>query len=179
MIIETPRLSLISMTPDFLEACLAGDLETATDIIGLRVDPEWVPRESTMRMRLHQLRGDATLQPWLLRGIALRDEGALVGYIGFHGPPGDETLRNYAPDGVEIGYTVSPQYQRRGYATEACQALMEWALKAHGISRFVLSIAPENEPSLCVARKLGFEKVGSHVDEEDGVEDVYLRRVQD
>jgi RimJ/RimL family protein N-acetyltransferase len=176
MVIETPRLSLLPITPAFLEACLAKDLETASAIIGLRLEHDWVPKESTLQMRLDQLREGVTLQPWLLRGIALRKEEVLIGYIGFHGPPGDEALRSYAPDGVEIGYTVSPHYRRRGYATEACQGLMKWALETYGVSSFVLSISPENEPSLGVARKLGFEKVGSQIDEEDGIEDIYLKR---
>jgi RimJ/RimL family protein N-acetyltransferase len=51
---------------------------------------------------------------------------------------------------------------------------MDWATRAHGVRRFVLSISPANEPSLRLARKFGFRKVGSVTDPEDGVEDVFL-----
>ena len=35
---------------------------------------------------------------------------------------------------------------------------------------FVASVAPDNEPSLAIVRKLAFEHVGEHWDEEDGRE---------
>jgi RimJ/RimL family protein N-acetyltransferase len=35
------------------------------------------------------------------------------------------------------------------------------------------SISPRNEPSLALARKLGFEQVGEQFDEEDGLELVF------
>jgi [ribosomal protein S5]-alanine N-acetyltransferase len=41
----------------------------------------------------------------------------------------------------------------------------------------VLSISPDNTPSLRLAAALGFKKIGSHVDEDDGVEDIYERSV--
>jgi RimJ/RimL family protein N-acetyltransferase len=41
----------------------------------------------------------------------------------------------------------------------------------------VLSVSPENAASLAVVRKLGFERTGERMDEEDGLEHVFeLRR---
>jgi RimJ/RimL family protein N-acetyltransferase len=64
-----------------------------------------------------------------------------------------------------------------GYASEAAQALMEWATREHKVTRFVVSISPMNEPSLRLAKKFGFRKVGTVTDPEDGVEDVFVREV--
>jgi RimJ/RimL family protein N-acetyltransferase len=75
---------------------------------------------------------------------------------------------------VELGYTVYSEFRRRGYASEAAARLMDHAHGARGVSRFVVSISPENVPSLALARKLGFVKVGAQWDEEDGPEDVFL-----
>jgi RimJ/RimL family protein N-acetyltransferase len=127
-----------------------------------------------MRMRLSQLRDDPALQPWLLRAVVLRSEGRVIGHIGFHNAPDSADLREVAPGGVELGYTVYPEFRRRRFAFEACVCLMGWARRAHGVSRFVASISPENAPSLALARKLGFVKVGTQWDEEDGPEDVFL-----
>lgn len=40
--------------------------------------------------------------------------------------------------------------------------------------RFVLSTDPANLPSVRIAEHFGFCKLGSHIDEEDGLEDVYV-----
>ncbi|MBX3014580.1 MAG: hypothetical protein KF832_23880 [Caldilineaceae bacterium] len=45
------------------------------------------------------------------------------------------------------------------------------------MARFILSISPENQPSLRIAAHFGFVKIGSQLDEEDGVEEIYERRV--
>ena len=53
---------------------------------------------------------------------------------------------------------------------------MRWARETHGQRDFVLSIAPDNVASQGVAARLGFGRIGSHVDEDDGPEDWYLGR---
>ena len=98
-----------------------------------------------------------------------------MGDIGFHAAPGHECLAELAPGGVEFGYGVMESYRRRGLATEAIEALMRWAREEHGVERFVVSISPENGPSLALAAKLGFRKIGSHMDEFDGPEDIFER----
>ena len=47
---------------------------------------------------------------------------------------------------------------------------MDWARDRHGITRFVASVAPTNEPSLAIVRGLGFVDTGRHWDDEDGLE---------
>ena len=172
-IISSARLDLIPLTPAFLEASLQGDAKTATSLLGLTIPSEWFLETSLMRMRLSQLRADPALQPWLVRAIALRSQPVMVGYIGFHTSPGPAYLQDLAPGGVELGYTVFANYRRQGYAREACQALMRWAHDEQGVVRFVVSIRPDNIPSRRLADRFGFRRVGSHIDDEDGLEDIY------
>ena len=54
------------------------------------------------------------------------------------------------------------------YASEAVDGLMGWA-RTQGIDHFVASVAPGNEPSLAIIRKLGFVRTGQHIDPEDGL----------
>jgi ribosomal-protein-alanine N-acetyltransferase len=162
---------------------LRGDSSEAEKILGLAVPPAWYEKRARWEMRLGQLRQDPSLQPWLARAMALREQDAagpcpiMVGYIGFHTGPNPEYLRALAPGAVEMGYTVFSEHRRRGYAREAAQALMDWARREHGISRFVVSISPENAPSLALAKGLGFQRIGSQVDEEDGPEDIFELRL--
>jgi len=103
----------------------------------------------------------------------LRSKRLAIGVIGFHGPPGGDWLQEFAPKGVEFGYTVYPEWRRQGFAFEASQALMSWATRVAGVSTFVLSIGASNEASVSLARKLGFSKVGTRQHEVRGEEDVY------
>jgi len=165
------------MSPDFLGASLKGDLESASHLIGLTVPTDWLEAKWLMEMRLAKLRQDPALEPWLLRAIGLRETKSMIGFLGFHTLPGAEYLNPYAPGSVEFGYTVFPDHRKRGYASEAAGALMQWATREHKVTRFVVSISPANEPSLRLAQKFGFHKVGTVTDPEDGVEDIFLREV--
>jgi len=168
--IQTPRLELVSMSVPFMEALAAHDLDTAATEIGATV-PAWVADEleNFLRFRLSQLRLDPTIRVWLGRAMILAEaDGSrrMVGSIGFHGPP-DALGR------LEVGYSVDPPYRRRGYARESVQALFDWAHQEHGITRFVASISPDNEPSLRLAAGYGFHKIGEQMDDIDGLEYIF------
>ena len=112
-----------------------------------------------------------------MRALILPEAQAMVGHIRFHSRPDPDDLRPLAREAVEFGYNVFQPYRRRGYATEAAGAAMDWARAFFGVRRFVVSVSPDNTASLGVAARLGFSKVGQHIDEIDGVEDIYLRDV--
>jgi ribosomal-protein-alanine N-acetyltransferase len=175
--IHTARLDLVPFTAEFLHASLDGDLATAEELLGVPLPATWPESPDTLARRLKQLEADSSLQPWLLRAIVLRDEQTLVGHIGFHEAPGPEHYRDIAPGAAEFGYNIYEPYRRRGYAREAALALMDWAHREHGVPRFVLTISPDNLPSQALAANLGFVRIGSHIDEIDGLEDILVRHV--
>lgn len=148
-------------------------MQEAGRLLGARVPADWPDEHDArfLRLRLEQLRRDPKTQAWLVRAVIVRGEGAMVGHAGFHGPPGVNGPGK--PEAVELGYTVFPEFRGRGYATEVGRALIDWAAKAHGIRQFVASVAPGNEPSLAVVRKLGFVETGDQWDDEDGLELVF------
>jgi RimJ/RimL family protein N-acetyltransferase len=169
--IRGERLILVSLSPEMIEQLLA---RTGAAVVpaGFAVPDGWPDEhdEGFLRMRHSQMEGDPEVQEWLVRAMVLT-EGALprmIGHIGFHGPPIDGA--------AELGYTVFPDYRRRGYALEAAGALMGWARKQHGVRRFIVSVSPENGPSLAMAAKMGFRKIGEQIDEEDGLEYVFELR---
>ena len=171
--IASARLDLLSMSPEFIGALLDGDREEAATIIGIDLPDGW-PDDNTwgfLRMRLGQLQSEPDSQQWLGRALVERESRAMIGYAGFHGPPGQNALDK---DGaVELGYTVFAPFRRRGFAVEAARALMRWAGEEHGIDDFIASVSPENEPSLALVRKLGFAHVGERMDDIDGLELVF------
>jgi [ribosomal protein S5]-alanine N-acetyltransferase len=173
--IYSSRLMLIPMTPAFLEASLADDRAQAEAILGQRINADWYDEGWLMRLRLDDLRKNPAYQPWSVRAIIHSAEGIMVGHTGFHTMPDPDYLRAILPDSVEMGYTIFPGFRRQGYASEACQAMMDWAYRSQQIRRFVLSISPDNEASLRIAHRLGFLRIGEHIDAEDGVEYIFAR----
>ena len=96
----------------------------------------------------------------------------MVGFISFHHKAPDPDLLEYSVLAVELGYTVEAEYRRHGYAKESAIAMIEWAGYERGVGDFVLSISPDNVPSLRLARSMGFQVVGEQMDEIDGLEHV-------
>ena len=92
---------------------------------------------------------------WQLRGygyFALEDKatGEFIGRSGFTNPTGWP--------GFELGWTIAPWHQRRGFAFEAAQRLLKFAFEELDKDHVISLIHPDNTPSRRVAEKLG-EKV--------------------
>jgi RimJ/RimL family protein N-acetyltransferase len=73
--------------------------------------------------------------------------GTLIGRMGFTNQAGWP--------GFELGWTVVPEYQGRGYATEGSRMLLRYAFDVLGRERVISLIHPDNAPSRRVAEKLG------------------------
>ena len=171
--LHTERLDLIPMTLTFLRASLECNLPEAERELRLTLPTDW-PGETAdvLSLRLKALEEEPALQPWLLRAMSPRGTGVMVGHIGFHTAPDAEYLRPYVPGGVEFGFTVFPRFRRQGYAREASVGLMGWARQTQGVRSFAMTIRPDNSPSQALAAQLGFVRIGSHIDEVDGLEDI-------
>lgn len=168
MTIVCSRFELVPFTLAFIDALLARDIAAAERELDVRLSvPGWIAQQARfLNMRRANLIHDPSSHKWLARAIVLSDR-TMVGRIGFHGPPDEDRM-------VEIGYIVDEPYRRRGYALEAMDGMMAWAA-AKGVQRFRLSIAPDNEPSLALAAKLGFARTGEQIDEFDGLELIFER----
>lgn len=168
-------IELVPMTPEFIEAALGGRRQEAVEALGIEL-PDAFPSEGErgfLGLRLRQMREDERFRTWCPHAIVLG--GQMIGHAGYHGPPGINS--NNEPDAVEFGYRIFPPYRGRGYATQAATMLMDQAEKRAGIRHFVLSVGPQNAPSLAIVRKLGFTQTGERMDDEDGLELVFeLRR---
>jgi RimJ/RimL family protein N-acetyltransferase len=161
------------MSPDVLRHLLARDQAAAESLLGAPIAGDLDISDYALEMRLAQLDDDPGLQPWLLRALVLRDHNIVIGTIGCHTAPGPEYLAELSPGAVEFGFGIIEPWRRQRFAAEASQALMRWAHDHHHVTRFILSISPENSASLGLAAHLGFSKIGSHLDEIDGPEDIF------
>lgn len=173
--IITPRLVLRLMDGEDLSALLAGQITDVEQRLGVRIPGEVLDHASSFRFGLEQLEADSLYRPWSSRAVILPGENRMIGHVRFHTRPDPDYLQKYVRNAVEFGYRIFGNDRGKGYASEAVGAIMDWARDTHGISQFVLSISPDNAPSLAIARKFGFVKVGEEMDDVDGMEHVYLR----
>jgi ribosomal-protein-alanine N-acetyltransferase len=60
---------------------------------------------------------------------------------------------------VELSYALGRAYQRQGYATEACQALIDYGFKDMHLPRLTNGVVPENVASSRLCERLGFRQV--------------------
>jgi ribosomal-protein-alanine N-acetyltransferase len=82
-----------------------------------------------------------------------RESWSVVGDIGFIGPPSDGGC-------IEIGYSVIPDRRRRGYATEAARAIVDWTLQEPEVKVVIASCDDDNEPSIRTLERIGFHRAG-------------------
>lgn len=173
--VETRRISLELIAPHALDAIAQGRLDEASRLTGCDLTTFPEAERGIAAVRLKDLAAHPDYLPWSLRLLRLKPDLRFAGYFNFHSRPDPDYLRALAPGAVEFGYFVLPEYRRRGLAEETALGMMDWAARAHGIGRFVVSVSPENAPSVAMARKLGFARIGGHMDEEDGYEDILSR----
>jgi RimJ/RimL family protein N-acetyltransferase len=171
--IETPRLLLRLVPPAALRAGLAADREAVAEVLGAVVPDDLIDGPTVLRFAAARLAEDSAYLPWSARAILIKSSLEMVGHVRFHTLPDPDYLQPYASEAVEFGYEVFAAHRRRGYAEEAVIAVMRWA-RQRSVKRFVLTVAPDNEPSTRLVAKLGFRHIGQHLDEVDGVEYIYL-----
>lgn len=163
--LETRSLSLTPHLPEHLRALIESSeaYEQCSGMkpaAGLRdfivsddVSPEW----------LATLKSAAGSDPWRF-GFAVvhRESGLVVGSAGLIGPPD-------ADNAVEIAYGIVPDYEGRGYATEAAAALIEWVVRNGRVTTVRAHTLPERNASTRVLGKCGFRHVGEVNHPTDGL----------
>jgi RimJ/RimL family protein N-acetyltransferase len=95
--------------------------------------------------------------------LALKAGDVAIGTCGL--------FRREGHDHPDIGWSVLPEFGRRGYAYEAASAVLDYAQSELSLTRVLAFISPENTPSIGLAEKIGlrFERLTRLVGEDDYV----------
>lgn len=166
---ESGRLvDLVQLPVTALEALVAGDLSSASRAAGAPLTPYLVEERWLWRIRLDQAAGDPSSLHWIARAAVDPTTGEVVGHVGFHGPPDEHGT-------VEVAYSVDPAHRRRGFGTAMLRTALAWAADDPSVSTVRASVAPDNEASLAMLRRFGFDHAGEQWDEVDGRELVFER----
>lgn len=135
--------------------------EDAEAISAYRSDPDvrryqgWERTDADgIRAQIEEMAARAPGQAggWVQLSVEERESGRLVGDVGLS-PADDE------PGVIKVGYTIAPEFQGRGYATEAVAALVAYAFDTLGADLIRAYASAENVPSHRVAEKVGMALV--------------------
>lgn len=145
--IYTQRLRLEPVTPALAQAASAGQAAFA-DVIGADAPADWCA--ASLGLVARSISHAWGPEPAPTRAIAiLRNEDTVIGDVRF-----EPSLR--APAEYEIGYGVARSRRRRGYATEAAGAVIDWLFDDGVAESIIAGCDNRNIASVRTLRRLGF-----------------------
>jgi RimJ/RimL family protein N-acetyltransferase len=121
-----------------------------------RTDPEGI------RAEIQEMAGRLPGEPgWVQLSVEDAATRELVGDVGLSPAVGE-------PGVIKLGYTIAPECQRRGFATEAVRALVAYVFDVLGADLIRIYADGDNIASHRVAEKSGLRLVERFRHEEDG-----------
>ena len=149
----TPRLTMVALDLDAVEAALRGDRRALGRLLGADVPSDWPEaplRERAMPVLRDRLVVDPTAAPY--GTWAAIHAGTVVGAAGFKGRPD-------ARGAVDLGYGILPAWRRQGLATEAARGLIEHVREDPAVRRVTADCHVRNGASIRVLERLGLTRV--------------------
>jgi RimJ/RimL family protein N-acetyltransferase len=166
--LSADRLDMIPFTADFVDALLSGDRTRLVELVGAEFPQPVCPplMADALPFMRDRLRAEPEEVGWWGWLAVLRSTREAVGSAGLGGKPDADGV-------VLMGYSIYPQFEGHGYATEAVRALLAWVLAQAGVASVRATVPPWNAPSIRVAEKAGMQNVGVEHDIEAGEVLVY------
>lgn len=164
MYAETPRLLLVPLTREVIETRLGQDtfraaVPTPHGPLTVTYPPAW-PGDLLPLFPRRLAAYSPEKEAWSAT-LVERATLTAVGQLGAKGTPD-------ARGDLEIGYGLNPEVWNRGCATEGVGALVAALLVRSDVRRVTAQTAVTNPASGRVLEKLGFQRVGTGWDAEDG-----------
>jgi [ribosomal protein S5]-alanine N-acetyltransferase len=162
LMLETDRLFLVQAQVPMLDAIVREDWPELSRLLGgVDIADNWYHFPEAFAWMHDYLSESPEEGMWWTYLIVHKQDVRLIGTCGFKGAP--------SIDGeVEIGYEIADAYQNKGLATETAQALSLFAFNQESVKKVVAETLAEENASVRVLRKLGFQFVCAKIDIEDG-----------
>src|SRR6266478_4186157 len=147
MVIETDRLRLRRLSVDDAEF-----------ILRLLNEPSFIQNIGDRGVRTvddargYIVKGPITSYEKFGFGLWMVETRSPIAQIGICG-----LLKRDVLDDVDIGYALLPEFCSQGYALESASAVMTYAWEQLGLQRVVAVTNPNNESSIRLLEKMGFQ----------------------
>lgn len=136
MIVETERLKIVECTEESAQFAFDQHYDNGPYVMNY----------------LEALKRDTSLAGWGSWLIIRKLDERVIGDMGFKGKPSQNKV-------VEIGYGLLEAYWNKGYATEAANALINWAFATNRVNRVMAEVLKENLASIHVLEKIGMKRL--------------------
>jgi len=117
----------------------------------------WAPKnleEADEFISRYSLSKEIVVGQWKQLGIYNRSDSVLMGDCGFC---------IFEEEQAIIGYTISPEFQRKGFGFEVTNLLVDYLFEKYNLHRLVAKTDPDNIASIKILEKIGFRKEGHSI----------------
>lgn len=166
--ILTSRLRLLALTAESSAAAI-NNLATFSSLLNAAIPSSWPPEtladvQGLMAAKLSERPDEAGWWGWYIiaKSGQVAESATLIGSAG---------CSRWGPDRVpHFGYGLLPEYFRRGFATEAALALIDWVCRQPGVSQVHATTFERHHASRKILERCGFVNHGVSPDDATAAE---------
>ena len=119
---------------------------------------DWTPASvSEVIEHAKKMAGESLFEPgeWWQLVLVSNTDSAIIGDIAV-------CIDQQSKQQAELGIALDPQFQKKGYASEALTSLIGYLFRHHQLHRIHVSIDPRNIASLNLFSRIGFRQEAHH-----------------
>ncbi|MGY3778284.1 GNAT family N-acetyltransferase [Isobaculum melis] len=152
---ESNNLVYLMYSVPLIKATIIGN-EKLKEVSGFEVAKEWPGMEFSFYLpfALKEIKENLSLEKWNYL-IIHKESRTIIGEVSIQGNPSETGI-------AEIGYSIAPDFRKKGYGKEAVQFLIS-EIQNRQIEEIHAKAFEENKASQKILLSLGFKETGTSI----------------